>query len=190
MLGVLIYLIYSYILYSFFVHFGPLFLFYVAILGLSFYSLVGNLVRLDWHETGQLFDDVKIKPASMLLLTVAILFSLLWLADIAGALAKGVIPKDLDNAGLIINPIHVLDLAILLPGTFVVAISLWQKKTPGLTLAVPLLVFFVLMGTAIISMMIVAAQKGFDPAWPQVLMMGVIIVLSLILGIQYLRRIH
>jgi hypothetical protein len=46
------------------------------------------------------------------------------------------------------------------------------------------------MGTAIISMMIVAAQKGFDPAWPQVLMMGVIIVLSLILGIQYLRRIH
>jgi len=64
-LGVLIYLSYSYILYPFFVHFGPLFLLYVATLGLSFYAFVGALVTLDWQGTGELFANVKTEPASV-----------------------------------------------------------------------------------------------------------------------------
>src|SRR5689334_551936 len=45
-IGVLLALIYSYIIYAFAVHFNSLFLVYVAILGLSFYTLVGSLIRL------------------------------------------------------------------------------------------------------------------------------------------------
>ena len=189
-LGVLIYLIYSYVLYSFFVHFGPLFLLYVATLGLSFYSLVGALGSLDWQGTGVRFTNVKTKPASVLLGLVAVLFALLWLADIAGALLRGGIPVDLDEVGQVVNPVHVLDLALLLPGAFIVAVLLWRRRILGLTLAVPFLVFFVLMGAAIISMMVVTAQKGFALAFPQMVVMGVIIFLSSAIAIRYLRRVQ
>src|ERR1035437_8687591 len=40
-IGALMYTAYSYVLYAFFVHFGPWFLVYVAILGLSSYALAG-----------------------------------------------------------------------------------------------------------------------------------------------------
>lgn len=44
--GVLLYLIYAYVIYAFDVHFNSLFLVYVAILGLSFYALIGSLLHL------------------------------------------------------------------------------------------------------------------------------------------------
>src|SRR5689334_24256856 len=43
--GLLLYLAYSYVLYAFFVHFGPLFLVDVSALGLSFYALVGSILN-------------------------------------------------------------------------------------------------------------------------------------------------
>jgi len=46
-LGTLVYLIYSYALYAFFIHFGSWFLAYVAILGLSFYAFIGSVLSLD-----------------------------------------------------------------------------------------------------------------------------------------------
>jgi hypothetical protein len=190
LLGVLIYLIYSYVLYSFFVHFGPLFLLYVATLGLSFYSFVGVLAVLDWQKAGGLFANVKVKPASILLGLVAGLFTLLWFADIVGALVRGGVPADLDKIGLLVNPVHVLDLALLLPGAFIVAALVWRKRVLGLALAVPFLVFFVLMGLAIIAMMIVTAQKGFALALPQMVVMLIIIALSSAIATRYLRRVQ
>lgn len=189
-LGVLIYLIYSFVLYSFFVHFGPLFLCYVVVLGLSFYAFVGALAGLDWPGAGERCARVRVKPASVLLATVALLFGLLWLADILTALARGGLPADLEQVGLPVNPIHVLDLAILLPGAFIVAVLLWRRKTRGYVLAVPFLVFFVLMGLAIISMMTVTAQKGFAVPWPQLIVMGTVIAASTLISAQYLKRIQ
>jgi hypothetical protein len=189
-MGALIYLIYSYILYSFFLHFGPLFLLYVATLGLSFYSLVGAFSRLDWQNSGKSFANVHTRPASFLLGIVAVLFALLWLTDIVGALLRGGVPADLDKVGLLVNPIQVLDLAFLLPGAFIVAVLLSRRRTIGFVLAAPLLVFFILMGIAIISMMVVTAQKGFALALPQMVVMGVIITASSVIAIQYLNRTH
>src|SRR5436190_1154588 len=45
-IGILIALIYPYIIYAFAIHFNSLFLVYVAIVGLSFYTLVGSLMHL------------------------------------------------------------------------------------------------------------------------------------------------
>jgi hypothetical protein len=44
--GVLLYLIYAYVIYAFDVHFNSLFLVYIAILGLSFYALEGLVIHL------------------------------------------------------------------------------------------------------------------------------------------------
>src|SRR5205823_10220269 len=45
-IGVLLTLIYPYIIYAFAIHFNSLFLVYVAIVGLSFYTLIGSLMHL------------------------------------------------------------------------------------------------------------------------------------------------
>jgi hypothetical protein len=45
-IGVLIALIYPYIIYAFDIHFNSLFLVYVAIVGLSFYTLLGSMIRV------------------------------------------------------------------------------------------------------------------------------------------------
>ena len=50
--GALLYTVYSFLLYAFEVHFNPLFLVYCATLGLSFYALLAQLVRL-LHEDGR-----------------------------------------------------------------------------------------------------------------------------------------
>ena len=44
--GVLLYLLYGYSIYAFDIHFNSLFLIYVAILGLSFYALVGSVIHM------------------------------------------------------------------------------------------------------------------------------------------------
>ena len=43
-LGLLIYVVYSYILYAFLIHFGPWFPVYMAVLGLSAYALFGSVI--------------------------------------------------------------------------------------------------------------------------------------------------
>jgi hypothetical protein len=45
--GVLVYSLYTYAMYTFDVHFGPLFLVYVAVFGLSAWGLAGGLASID-----------------------------------------------------------------------------------------------------------------------------------------------
>jgi hypothetical protein len=46
-IGLLIYSAYTYAIYAFALHFGPLFLVWVAVFGLSVYALIGALVNVD-----------------------------------------------------------------------------------------------------------------------------------------------
>ena len=41
---------------------------------------------------------------------------MLWLSELIPASLSGEVPKSVTDAGLWVNPIHVLDLAVLLPG--------------------------------------------------------------------------
>src|SRR5215218_2563352 len=49
-LGVLVYLVYTYVIYTFQVRFSPLFLVYVALLGCSLYALIGGLATTDFEH--------------------------------------------------------------------------------------------------------------------------------------------
>lgn len=46
-LGVLVYLVYTYLMYALAIKFNPLFLLYVALLGCSLYALIGGLATTD-----------------------------------------------------------------------------------------------------------------------------------------------
>jgi len=160
-LGVVIYLAYSYVLYAFFVHLGPAFPAYVALLGLSCYALLTAAIQMPRplivRELAAMPRDV---PAETLLFVQAALFGAAWLADISGALAHGTTPNGLLELGFPVNPIHVLDLAFVLPAMMTTAVLLQRGSPYGRLFVVPLLVFSALMGGAIVGMTVAMTAHG------------------------------
>ncbi|WP_139007086.1 hypothetical protein [Arthrobacter crystallopoietes] len=156
--GTLFYLLYAYIVYSFAVHFGRLFLVYVAILGLVFYTLIAALptrARPAAYPRGA----VRVFAAWVLIGTGA-LFALLWLSEPIPATVSGQAPPSQQAAGLIVNPIHVIDLSVVLPGMITIGILALRGNRTGLFLTVPALVFCVLMGSSIIAAMLLIVMSG------------------------------
>jgi hypothetical protein len=189
-MGVLLALIYSYAIYAFAVHFNSLFLVYVAILGLSFYTLVGSLIHLHLEDLQPSFDgNTKARPVGMFLLVVAILFYLQWLSEDIPALLMGKIPQSVLENGLLTNPVHVLDMGLVLPAMIITAVLLWRKKLIGYTMAIPMLVFIILTGIGILAIFVTMSIKGMPTSLVVELLFATIIVVSLVLCILYAREV-
>jgi hypothetical protein len=117
--GSLVCTAYTFVIYAFSVHFNPMFLFYCWILGLSFYTLI-----LFLNETGfknlssPILHRRSAGIASGFIILASILFLLLWLKDIVPGIVNDITPPVLIETGLITNPVHALDLSIILPAMF------------------------------------------------------------------------
>ncbi len=87
-----------------------------------------------------------------MLLLLAGLAGLQWLREIVPALLSGGTPKSISELDLPTNPVHVLDLSLLVPAVFVTALMLLRRRPLGFTLAPVLLVFLVLITLAVATM--------------------------------------
>jgi hypothetical protein len=189
-IGVLLALIYAYVIYAFDVHFNSLFLVYVAILGLSIYALVSSMVCLHLGSIQPYFSaNTKARPVSVFLLLIAVLFSFQWLSEDIPALVAEKIPQSVAENGLLTNPVHVLDLGLLLPAMIITSMLLWRRKLLGYILALPLLVFSTLTGIGILAAFLVMSSKGMPTSIGVELFFAVIIVVSLVLSVLYLREV-
>jgi hypothetical protein len=190
--GVLLYLLYAYIIYAFDIHFNSLFLVYVAILGLSFYTLVGSIIHIHLDDLRNSFSaNTPARLVSGFLLVLGIMFYLLWLREDIPALITGNIPSSITEANLPTNPVHILDLGLYLPAMLLTAILLWRRKLLGYLLAGPLLVFVILMGTAILAIFLVtgSSSTGTPTSIGVEAFFAIIIVVSLILSVLYIREV-
>ncbi len=189
-IGVLLALLYAYITYAFAVHFNSLFLVYVAILGLSFYTLLGSMIRLRLDSLHPYFAaNTKARPVSVFLLLLALLFYFLWLSEDLPALLTGKIPQSLTENGLLTNPVHVLDVGLLLPAMIITSMLLWRRKLLGYLMAIPLLVFIILTGIAILAINFALSRKGMSASFGVELFITVIILVSLVLSWLYLKEV-
>jgi len=148
--GTNVYLIYTFVIFCFDIHFNSLFLFYCFNLGLAFYSIlffISSMKRSELKEYRNAHAGKKL--ISIFFISIALLFYALWLTEIIPAVEAGIVPPNLADAGLTTNPVHVIDLAIFLPGVFVTGIMLWRNKYIGLVLTPVILTFFVLMNITI-----------------------------------------
>ncbi|TFC30684.1 hypothetical protein E3O25_03135 [Cryobacterium sp. TMT1-3] len=187
-MGTLLYLLYAYIVYAFAVHFGRLFLVYIAILGLVFFTLVIALSareRVPAHPSG----PVRLFAAWVLIGTGA-LFALLWLSELVPATVTGQVPPSLAAAGLIVSPIHVIDLSVVLPGMISIGVLGLRGNTAGVLLTVPALVFSVLMGSSIIAAMLLAVATGEMGGLIPMVMVTIVVVASMVAAILYARKMH
>lgn len=190
--GTLLYLVYSFVLYAFAMHFNVLFLVYVAALGVSFYSLLGVGRHLQRERAATWFpDDLPFRRfGAWFLIVVAVAFAGLWLSSVVPALVRGTPPPELAEAGLITNPVHVLDLALLLPALFAGGVLLLRRRGPGRVLAPILLTFNTLMTLALVGMMVAMYQRGLSSDLTVAGAMGVLAVISGGLLIAFLRPLH
>lgn len=184
-LGTLMYLVYAYLVYSMAVHFNQLFLVYVAVLGLGSYAIMWSVDRLraDDEHRGPASRD---RLAGWTSIAIGVLFGLLWLSELVPATLTGETPASVVEAGLWVNPIHVIDLAVLLPA-FVIAGHLTLKgQASGHFFVGPLLVFSVLMGTSIVAAMVLMTASGFGGTLPPLAMVSLVVLASLVAARRHL----
>lgn len=140
-LGVVAYLAYNAVLFCFATPFNPLFLLYVAMLGLSVFGLAGLLVhgiRLGRVDPGALGRWV-----AGFIAVIVVLNAILWLSDVVPALFADEPTAILEGTGLTTSPVYVQDLAFWLPAMLVLAIGLARDGRRYVVPAVGGLVFWV-----------------------------------------------
>ena len=165
--GALAFTVYTFVLYAFAVQFNRMFLVYCAILGLSFYLLAA--IGFDITRAGRALrcrPRAPVHLAGSFLLVVAVVFAAAWLAETIPAILHGHVPPTVAQAGLFTNPVHVLDLSIVLPAHFLIGLALLRRRPLAAALAPLILTFDVLMSASIAAMMIVMHLRGLAAPLP------------------------
>jgi len=187
--GINIYLIYTFVIYCFDLHFNSLFIVYCLILGLSFYSVLYFLFsQIHKQVEKEIFNKTVVKIIAVYLLIISVLFYFLWLSEIIPAIIHHQTPKSLVETGLLTNPIQVIDLSVILPGLFLIFIFLMQKRPVGLLLLPGALVFCILMDITIGWLIIAMKIKGLEVDYLIAVIMGILAVLNIVLLIWYFRK--
>ncbi len=187
--GTVAYAAYSLVLYAFAVHFNSLFLLYALGLGCSFYALVGLVVAFQTGDVRAWFSNrAPTRTAAVFSLLLSAVFYALWLSEIIPALLGHAVPKSALDAGLITNPVHVLDVGIVLPAFIAGGIALLDRRPLGYWLVPVMLVFGVLMDMALIGMVLSIKARGIPDAGPPLPVFAFMAVATLAVVGALLRR--
>lgn len=156
--GISGYFIYTFLIYCFDIRFNQLFLLYVSVLGLTCYSLIFFLYhRIDKYTPPKTQSFLHQLTGGYMIFT-AVLFAGSWLSDILPATLFNRTPQDLEM--LPTNPVHVLDLALVLPGIFIGGLLLIRNHKLGYFLAPVILTFSALMQATIVVLMLFLREHG------------------------------
>jgi hypothetical protein len=187
--GLVVATAYSYTIYAFAVHFGPLFLLYVAVLGMSLWALIGSLSSLD-PERLVVTEPRLVGFVSSLLLVIAGVFALLWVAQDLPAMFSGTSSQELRDTGLPTNPVHVLDLALFLPASALAGILLRRGRPWGFVLAPVMLTAMAAISAGIVALSVVDATKGNTSSLVVATVIGLVGVMQTVLCWRYLRSVE
>jgi len=175
--GVNVYLVYTFAIYAFDVHFNSVFLFYCICLGLAFYSIMYFLYTelLNPGNAITLHNPLR-KVIGIYFIITAVLFYGLWLSDVLTAMFYNVPAESLKDINLPTNPVHVIDLSVILPGFAVLGVLLLRRHHLGFLLAPVMLSFTLLMNITIAVLNIVMQNSGVEAN-------GMITIIMLLLAV-------
>ncbi|PZS35765.1 MAG: hypothetical protein DLM58_03135 [Pseudonocardiales bacterium] len=186
--GILAFTTYNYVIYAFSIRFGPLFLVWVAVLGLSIFALIGVLATANMSAIKRRFAGRTMTGTAGFLITVAGLFALLWLSEIVPDLLAGNPSRSANDWKVPTNPVHVLDLAFFLPAVIVSGLLLRRRHPLGYATAAGQLVWLALTCLPILVAPLVANDRGHNVSWAVMIPIGVFLVASLAVLGQLLHR--
>ncbi len=187
--GILFYIMYSFVIYCFGVHFNRFFLLYCFTLALSLYSFILVMSGFGREDVAAWFDHAAAKGVSIYIFIVALVFYGLWLKSIVPALISDTVPADVTDNDFLVNPIHVIDLAFALPGLILGSVLLWRKQSMGYVIASVSLVFMVFLTIALAAMVVMLSIREINEDYSVAVVFGILSVLSLFFGIILFRKI-
>jgi hypothetical protein len=159
--GTVFYILYSFVIYSLGVNFNKLFLLYCTTLGLSLYIFILIMYEFSRINVENWFSNkVPVRFIAIYLILISIMFYLLWLKEIIPAILNNSIPKSVSDYNLLVNPVHVIDIAFALPGLIITAILLMKKHRLGYILTPIALVFTIILAIALTGMVILLKVRG------------------------------
>jgi hypothetical protein len=163
-LGVVLFTVYSYLIDTSSIPFGPLFLLWVTVLGLCIYSLIGGVATVNHRVVESYYSSQRVTTiVGWVLIITVVLIGLLWLSTNMPALLVDKTLQSLINVALPINP--ALDLVFFLPAIIAIGGLLLKKKPLAYTLAPSFIVFLILRGMHILLIPIVQAKRGEMSVW-------------------------
>jgi hypothetical protein len=187
--GTLFYILYSFFIYAFGVHFNRLFLLYCLTLGVSLYAFVLFMYELSRQDVENWFDgNIPVRATGIFLLIIAAMFYFLWLKDIIPATLNDSIPKSVSDYGLLVNPVHVLDIAFALPGLIIAALMLMRRRRLGYILTPVLLVFILVLAVALTGMAVMLRLQGVSDDISVAVIFVVLAVISTITLLVFLKH--
>jgi hypothetical protein len=187
-LGTLSYLVYAFAIYAFAVPQNRLFLGYVWAFGLSLWSLVGGAALTDWAGLAAGFSGrAPVRVVAGFLLLLAGLFYLLWLAEELPAALSGQVPASVAELELLTNPVHVLDLAVMLPAMAMAGYLLARRRPLGYGAAALVLTNVLFQNIAIALLMAYSMYAGAPGAPGPIWLFVSLALVSLALLWRYLR---
>ena len=151
-LGALGYILYNSFVFAFAVHFNGLFLLYVAMLSLAFWSLLTLLRRLDPEVfRAHAAPGLPLRFIAGVLVVLTLLFFATWMRDIVPALIDHSAPAGLEGTGMLTNPFQVMDLSVVFALQLLTAVWLWRRRAWGFLLAPALLVMQTIESVSVAS---------------------------------------
>lgn len=186
--GCLAFLAYNYAIYAFSIQFGPLFLLWVALLGLSVFALAGTLVTADLRAIEQRFAARAMAGPAWFLMVVAGLFALLWLSEIVPDLLAGGPSRSAEGWQIPTNPVHVLDLSVFLPGVLLSGLLLLRRHALGYATVAGQLVWLALTCVPILLTPVVSAVRGNAADWAVTGPVGALLVTITFVLLRVLHR--
>jgi len=160
-LGILGYVGYTYVGAAFAYAFNALFLLYVALFGLSVFTLAFGIGALEAVELAASFDArMRRRAVVSFLALLALTLSALWLGQIVPALFAGTLPDSLARSGGSLKFVFALDLGLVVPLAVLAAVWLWQRRPWGHVLSGMVLIKASTMGLALLSMTAFSVAEG------------------------------
>ena len=188
--GILFYILYSFVIYCFGVHFNRLFLLYCCTLTLSLYAFILVMNGFGQEDVAGWFDHAPTRAVSVYIFFVALVFYGLWLKSIVPAIISNSVPVEVTENDFLVNPVHVIDLAFALPGLILGSVLLWRKKAMGYVLASVALVFMVFLTIALTAMVVMLALREINEDYTVAMVFGILSVSSLLFSILLFRKLR
>ncbi|MEW5982756.1 MAG: hypothetical protein AB1806_10355 [Acidobacteriota bacterium] len=158
----------------------------------AFYAFVGLVAAIGRdHVQGWFGPDAPVKTAGGFSLLLGLFFYALWLAEIVPALTSGQMPKGAVETGLVTNPVHVLDVGIVLPAFIVGGVGLILRRPFAYWLVSVMLAFAVVMDVALVGMVLSMRVRGLAAGAPPLALFVAAVLITvavLVWLLQHVRR--
>lgn len=189
--GVLSYFLYNAASLAFGVAFNELFLVYIAYFSSSLFAFILAFTGIDLATLARRVSPRLPRRGIAAFLVLAGLSVFVWLIDIVGGLADGVVPQGVSSYTTEIT--YVIDLGIIAPAAFLGSYLVLRRATLGYLLAMTLLILNALVGLLVIAQTVMQTSAGIPLSVGQIIaFVGVFVVMSLAatgLAVIFLRNV-